>query len=609
MVSRLQQCDEVDEIVIVDCGSTYPDLLDWYAMAPAKIVRCENLGSQGAWQVMQDSQDFYAVSDADLDLTNVPNDFLTKLRNGLIDHPRYIKAGLSLAIDDLPLDSPFREEVIGHESQFWTERLDVDWYEAAIDTTFAVYRERAWQWYSPSLRAAPPYTARHLPWYLCESTLPKEWLWYFQRCATDTHWSSRFRNILPKTSEVAQAHQNKETNPATDDYSPAKMTIEPMIIPDESLRTFCNRQIEAHGIHSPTALAKSIPFPFRPLISICVSVKNRSRMLHEGCLLENFPRTVRSISDLAEVLGPIELIVADFHSDDWPLSQWLVSAGNLRVKIITVDGDFSRGRGLNVAASHASCDRLFFTDADVIVGLEAIKRGLSSIERGVVRFPIFRYLDIENRELDFEDYSYGLTFLTSELAQRSGGVPEFFSWGGDDNIFYDRLAPLAVIERERDGDLLHQWHTESSKHHHHVRPRKYDYENYVKHTAESQFAVFSIEHPDWSGEIREIVLWKDGRFERPGIDCGTYLYEPGQHLTLKWDRWNAEILHWDEVSRSYRDYQRGVIAKLRIHPHGYWISQDGIDQQAFDQSVCSTLTQFFKSHGASVVDFGCGNGA
>lgn len=168
MVSRLQHCDEVDEIVIVDCGSTYPDLLDWYAMAPAKIIRCENLGPQGAWQVMQDSEEFYAVSDADLDLTNVPNDFLTKLRNGLIDHPRYIKAGLSLAIDDLPLNSPFREEVIRHESQFWTERLDADWYAAAIDTTFAVYRERAWQWYSPSLRAVPPYTARHLPWYLCE---------------------------------------------------------------------------------------------------------------------------------------------------------------------------------------------------------------------------------------------------------------------------------------------------------------------------------------------------------------------------------------------------------------------------------------------------------
>lgn len=110
-------------------------------------------------------------------------------------------------------------------------------------------------------------------------------------------------------------------------------------------------------------------------------------------------------------------------------------------------------------------------------------------------------------------------------------------------------------------------------------------------------------------EIREIILWKDGRFERPGIDSGTYLYKPGQHLTLKWDRWNVEILHWDKVSRCYRDVQRGVVAKLRIHPHGYWVSQDGIDQQAFDQSVCSTLIQFFKSHGASVVDFGCGNGA
>lgn len=224
--------------------------------------------------------------------------------------------------------------------------------------------------------------------------------------------------MLSKTTEVAQAQQNKPANLATDNHSLAKLPTVPTIIQDESLRTLANDEIAAQGIHSQTALAKSVPFPFKPIISICVSLKNRSRMLHEGGLLENFPRTVRSFSDLAEVLGPIELVVADFHSDDWPLSQWLVSAGNLRVKIITVDGDFSRGRGLNVAASHASCDRLFLTDADVIVGVEAIKRGLNCIERGVVRFPIFRYLDIQNREQEFEDYSYGLTFLTRELAHK-----------------------------------------------------------------------------------------------------------------------------------------------------------------------------------------------
>lgn len=196
MVAHLRKCEEVDEIVIVDCGSTYPQLLEWYRSCPATVIHCENLGPYAPWQVMKDAGNYYAVSDADLDISGVPTDFLTKLRLGLEVRPENIKAGLSLAIDDLPMDFPFREDVIRHESQFWTQGLDADWYSAAIDTTFAVYRERSWQGYFPSLRSAPPYVARHLPWYLSEETLPEEWLWYFQRCENFTHWSSQFRNIL-----------------------------------------------------------------------------------------------------------------------------------------------------------------------------------------------------------------------------------------------------------------------------------------------------------------------------------------------------------------------------------------------------------------------------
>lgn len=289
-------------------------------------------------------------------------------------------------------------------------------------------------------------------------------------------------------------------------------------------------------------------------------------------------------------------------------SQWLVSAGNLRVKVVPVDGDFSRGRGLNIAAKHASSEQLFLTDADVLVLPEALKRGLNSIERGVVRFPIYRHLDIEGREQGFEDFTRGLTFLTRDLMHRSGGLPEFFSWGGDDDVFYDRLAPLTSVVRERDGDLLHQWHSESTRHEHHVRPRKHDYESYVKHSTEAQFAVFRIEHPDWVGDVREIVLGKDGRFERPGIDSGTYVYEPGERLTLKWSRWNPEVLNWDNDRGCYRDSLREVEAWLRIHPRGFWVSQEASEQHAFDPRVCSELVQFFQSQGGSVVDFGCGPG-
>ena len=347
--------------------------------------------------------------------------------------------------------------------------------------------------------------------------------------------------------------------------SPGVFSIDPCSVQDEVLKTACDQQVERHGIHSKAALSRSSPVPFEPIISICVSLKNRSRMLYGVRLLDNFPRMVRSISDLAEELGPIELVVADFHSDDWPLSQWLVSAGNMRVKIVNVDGDFSRRKGLNVAAGHASCDRLFLTDVDVLVHAGALKRGLASIERGAVRFPIFRYLDIENREQGFEDFTRGLTFLTRDLIQKSGGIPEFFSWGGEDDIFYDRLSSLAAVERERDEKLLHQWHPESAKHQHYIRPRKHDYEMHVNRETANPLAIFDIDHPDWVGEIREIVLWDDGRFERPGVDSGTYVLQPEFKLTLNWGQWPSEVLHWDIDRCCYCDLNRDVVAHPRLH--------------------------------------------
>ena len=347
--------------------------------------------------------------------------------------------------------------------------------------------------------------------------------------------------------------------------SPGVFSIDPCSVQDEVLKTACDQQVERHGIHSKAALSRSSPVPFEPIISICVSLKNRSRMLYGVRLLDNFPRMVRSISDLAEELGPIELVVADFHSDDWPLSQWLVSAGNMRVKIVNVDGDFSRGKGLNVAAGHASCDRLFLTDVDVLVHAGSLKRGLASIERGAVRFPIFRYLDIENREQGFEDFTRGLTFLTRDLIQKSGGIPEFFSWGGEDDIFYDRLSSLAAVERERDEKLLHQWHPESAKHQHYIRPRKHDYEMHVNRETANPLAIFDIDHPDWVGEIREIVLWDDGRFERPGVDSGTYVLQPEFKLTFNWGQWPSEVLHWDIDRCCYCDLNRDVVAHPRLH--------------------------------------------
>src|SRR5215510_8347818 len=102
------------------------------------------------------------------------------------------------------------------------------------------------------------------------------------------------------------------------------------------------------------------------MLSICTTIKNRSRVTVEGRELLLFPRCVESIRASVGRELPCELVVADWGSDDWPLDEWLPGAASpIPVRIIQLDGTFSRGRGLNAAARAARGDLYFFADSDV----------------------------------------------------------------------------------------------------------------------------------------------------------------------------------------------------------------------------------------------------
>ena len=97
------------------------------------------------------------------------------------------------------------------------------------------------------------------------------------------------------------------------------------------------------------------------MISICITVKNRSRVKTGERELHLFPNCVKSIvkSFVPEI--PCELVVTDWESDDWPLRGWLEEAARpIPVQIITIKGPFSRGKGRNLAAYKAKGNMIFF---------------------------------------------------------------------------------------------------------------------------------------------------------------------------------------------------------------------------------------------------------
>src|SRR5262245_31161846 len=97
------------------------------------------------------------------------------------------------------------------------------------------------------------------------------------------------------------------------------------------------------------------------MLSICTTVKNRSIVRAGGRELRLFPNCVDSIVRARGAVLELELVVADWESDDWPLERWLDAAADpIPVRIVTLSGTFSRGRGLNAAAAAARGEFLFF---------------------------------------------------------------------------------------------------------------------------------------------------------------------------------------------------------------------------------------------------------
>ena len=202
MVEKLRSCDLASPVV-VDCGSTYPPLLDWLDRVDAPVVRVDpRHHNKAAFAAsMPEPLGVYMASDGDLDISGLPTDFLVRMRDVLLDRPDLMKVGSALRLDDLPEDGPLTALVRDHEARFWSipDETVPHAYSADIDTTLALYRSgHGWRGYGPSLRLAGPYTARHVPWYLTADNVTEDWLWYLRNLevVSGLGWTPRLKELL-----------------------------------------------------------------------------------------------------------------------------------------------------------------------------------------------------------------------------------------------------------------------------------------------------------------------------------------------------------------------------------------------------------------------------
>jgi hypothetical protein len=160
-------------VVFVDNGSTFQPLVEFYEHCPFDVVRLErNLGHAAPWIAnVVDTSDYYVVTDPDLDLGGLPQDWPEKLCEGV---NRFgAKCGLSLDETRVPSSNPayYLDEFYlypeGNHPARWGSQvmLPGGYFNLPTDTTFAVYGPGI-GYFIGGVRAARPYTARHLPWHL-----------------------------------------------------------------------------------------------------------------------------------------------------------------------------------------------------------------------------------------------------------------------------------------------------------------------------------------------------------------------------------------------------------------------------------------------------------
>ena len=192
------------EVILIDNNSTYPPLLEWYSSCPYKVHRLnKNYGERTFWTsgiCNNYNDDYYIVTDSDLDVGDLPSDFVEVLKNGLDNNPKITKCGLSLIIDDLP-NNEYTRHVKRFESLYWLEKDHVGNYSCGVDTTFALYKKerlkKGWDEgvnFYIGTRAPPPYSAKHMPWYLTNENIDDEQKFYHSIC--DNQWSLVYKRIF-----------------------------------------------------------------------------------------------------------------------------------------------------------------------------------------------------------------------------------------------------------------------------------------------------------------------------------------------------------------------------------------------------------------------------
>jgi len=205
MVDKLLELNTDEEIIIIDNGSTYPPLLEWYNNInnPNIAVHFEkNEGHLALWATQLDKQlgEYFVYTDSDIILPDeFPKGWKLIMYHLIKWYSSYDKIALALHIDDLPDHYRYKNQVKRNEARWWIEKYDSEMfdylYKADTDTTFAMMRNFGDNCYKSLRISKPNMMARHHGWYLDLDNLDEEEKYYLNHLEnTTTQYSKQHKN-------------------------------------------------------------------------------------------------------------------------------------------------------------------------------------------------------------------------------------------------------------------------------------------------------------------------------------------------------------------------------------------------------------------------------
>lgn len=284
--------------------------------------------------------EYFVMTDPDIELDNVNGDILEFYKYLSIQNNNEYVVGPMLRIDDIPDYYPYKKNVIqSHTSQFWHKTpININYkgntYQiqySLIDTTFQlVHRSLLSSTFArKGIRCYPPYSARHLDWYLDPNNLTDDQIYYSKKSTDTATWGRNIHKVGGSINKYYHKYHKYKSKYLQLKFSQFGGNNRNLVIVTSVIHTlndnlgtvkrslFTSEQRLSHTLKTIQSIKKHIPNPYIVIIEGSNITEDEIQSLkNAGCDKIHFAseNTKKLVNGKSKSLAEINLILEFLES-------------------------------------------------------------------------------------------------------------------------------------------------------------------------------------------------------------------------------------------------------------------------------------------------------